>query len=113
MPTSTPPADADSLAVLQALIREDLSPEDAYNAMEGLRNMAAANLIARFESKLEAQNTKLDAQNTKLETKLDAQNSQLETKLDAQNSQLASLRWMMGIGFTLLALLVTLLRLLG
>ena len=102
MPTSTPPADADSLAVLHALTREDLSPEDAYNAMEGLRNMAAANLIARFESKLEAQNTKLDAQNT-----------QLETKLDAQNSQLASLRWMMGIGFTLLALLVTLLRLLG
>ena len=81
MPTSTPPADADSLAVLHALTREDLSPEDAYNAMEGLRNMAAANLIARFESKLEAQNTKLDAQNT-----------QLETKLDAQNSQLASLR---------------------
>jgi len=92
--------------------------------MEGLRNMAAANLIARFESKLEAvnnkletkletQNTKLDAQNTQLETKLDAQNTQLETKLDAQNSQLASLRWMMGIGFTLLALLVTLLRLLG
>ncbi|MDE0103821.1 MAG: hypothetical protein OXN89_15715 [Bryobacterales bacterium] len=102
MPTSTPPADADSLAVLHALTRKDLSPEDAYNAMEGLRNMAAANLIARFESKLEAQNTQL-------ETKLETQN----TKLDAQNSQLASLRWMMGVGFTLLALLVTLLRLLG
>ncbi|MDE0131239.1 MAG: hypothetical protein OXQ32_03115 [bacterium] len=66
MPTSTPPADPDSLAVLHALSREDLSPEDAYNALEGIRNMAAANLIARFESKLDAQNAKLDAQDSKL-----------------------------------------------
>ena len=66
VPTSTPPADPDSLAVLHALSREDLSPEDAYNALEGIRNMAAANLIARFESKLDAQNAKLDAQDSKL-----------------------------------------------
>ncbi|MDE0102051.1 MAG: hypothetical protein OXN89_06705 [Bryobacterales bacterium] len=60
--------------------------------------MAAANLIARFESKLEAQNSKLEAQNSKIE---------------AQNAQFASIRWIMGIGFTLLALLITLLRFLG
>ena len=33
--------------------------------MEPLQNMAADNLIARFEAKLDAQNTKLDAQNSK------------------------------------------------
>ena len=62
MPTSTPPADPDSLAVLHALSRPDLSPEDAYNAMEGLRNMAAANLIDRFESKLDARFRALEAE---------------------------------------------------
>ena len=55
MPTSTPPIDPDGLAVLHALSRGGLSSEDAYNAVEGIRNMAAANLIARFEPKLDAQ----------------------------------------------------------
>ena len=45
--------------------------------------------------------------------KTDAQISKLDSRLDAQNSQLAGLRWMIGIGFTLLALLTTLLRLIG
>ena len=62
--------------------------------------MAAANLIARFESKLEAfgaqQSARLDAQNAKLE---------------AQNAQLAALRWVIGGGFALLGLLVAALRL--
>ncbi|MDE0103084.1 MAG: hypothetical protein OXN89_11950 [Bryobacterales bacterium] len=78
--------------------------------------MAAANLIARFESKLDAQGerfeSKLDAQNSRL----DAQNSRLDaqnTKIDAQTAQFVSLRWMVGLGFTLLALLITLLRFLG
>jgi len=39
-------------------------------------------------------------------TRPEAQN----TKLDAQSAQLASIRWIMGIGFTLLALLINLLR---
>ncbi len=70
MPTSTPPADPDSLAVLHALSRDDLSPEDAYNALEGVLNMAAANLIARFESKLDALSAQQDAKLTALDTKL-------------------------------------------
>ena len=57
---------------------------DAYTFTQGVGNMAAANLIARFESKLEA-----------------------------QKSEIASLRWMIGLGFTLLALLITLLRFVG
>ncbi len=64
--------------------------------------MAAANLIARFESKLDAQGSRFDS-------RLEAQNA----KIDAQSTQIASLRWMIGLGFTLLALLITLLRFLG
>ena len=94
MPTDTPPVDPDSLAVLHALSREGLSAEDAYNAVEGIRNMAAANLIERFEAKLEA---KLDAQNAKL----DAQDAKFE-------SLFGSLRWMLMAVLALLAALTAL-----
>ena len=46
--------------------------------------MAAANLVARFEAKLDAQNAKLDAQ-----------------------------RWLIGGGFAALGILIAVLRLLG
>ena len=85
MPTTTPPTDPDSLAVLHALSRDDLSPEDAYNALEGLRNMAGHTVTAAIE----AQNAKIDA---------------LESKLD-------SLRWVLGAGLAALGLLVAALRL--
>ena len=64
--------------------------------------MAAANLIARFESKLDAQNAKLNA-------KLDAQNA----KLDGQNARLDALRWMIGVGLAGLGILLALFRMLG
>ena len=49
-------------------------PEDlAYTAVQRIRDVAAANMIA-----------------------------QLMAKLDAQNAQLAALRWLMGLGFAAL-----------
>lgn len=50
MKTATPPTDADSLAVLHAISRPDLSPEDAYNALEGLRNMTGRDVHARLDA---------------------------------------------------------------
>jgi len=57
--------------------------------------MASANLIHRFELKLEAQNAKLEAHNAKLE----AQNATLE----AQNSKFNLLLWFIGLGTAILA----------
>ena len=115
MPDSPTPQ-ADSKRLFELLLGLKLEPEGAYTFTQEVGNMAAANLIARFESKL-------DAQGSRFESKLDAQNSKLEaqnTKIDAQSTQtaslkseIASLRWMIGLGFTLLALLITLLRFLG
>ena len=134
MPATTPPTNPDSLAILHALSRDGLSPEDAYNALEGVRNMSGQTVaaaieaqsaktdaqISKLDAKLDAQTSRLDTQISKLDSKLDAQISRLDSKLDAQNAtiraqntQLAGLRWMIGIGFTLLALLTTLLRLIG
>ena len=85
MATSTPPTDADSLAVLHALSHPDLSPEDAYNAVEGIRHMAGHAIIATLEAHKAA--------------------------LDAYKAELATLRWVVGLGLAGLGALMTLLRL--
>ncbi len=74
--SNIPLTDPDSLAVLHAQSRDDLSPEDAYNALEGLRSMAGRNVTAA----------------------LDAHSA----KLDAMRSELTVQRWLMGLGFAAL-----------
>ena len=91
MATSTPPTDADSLAVLHALSHPDLSPEDAYNAVEGIRHMAGHAIIATLE----------------------AHKAEISAKFDAQQAELATLRWVVGLGLAGLGALMTLLRLFG
>ena len=126
MPDSPPPQ-PDSKRLFDLLLGLKMEPGSAYTFTQEVGNMAAANLIARFESKLDAQSSRLDAQGERFESKLDAQGERFESKLDAQNSRLeaqntkidaqtaqfVSLRWMVGLGFTLLALFITLLRFLG
>ena len=89
MPTSTPPTDPDSLAVPHALSRDELSPEDAYNALEGLSIMAGHNVTAPIE----------------------AHNAKIDLKFDALEAQLATLRTMVAWGLAALGLLVATLRL--
>ena len=86
--------------------------------------MAAANLIARFESKIDGQTAKIDAQNARFESKIDgqtakidAQNARFESKIDAQNAKLDAqnlnlkmLMWMIGAA---VAVIGTLIRLWG
>ena len=71
--------------------------------------MAAGNIIARVESKLdailEAQNAKFDVQNAKIA----AQNA----KIAARGSKIDGIRWVIGIGLALLGLLITAYRFLG
>jgi hypothetical protein len=86
MPTSTPP-DPDDKRVFFLLRKVGLDEDEAYTLVQELQNMAAANLIARFESKL-------DAQGVRLEAKIDA--------LQALRSELATQRWLMGLGFAAL-----------
>ena len=93
--TCCPPPKPDSKRLFDLLLKVGMDADDTNTLLQEVRNMAAANLIARFE--------------TKFDSKLEAQNA----KIDGQSAQLASIRWIMGIGFTLLALLITLFRFLG
>ena len=51
MPTSTPPSED---RVFDLLRKTGLEPDEAFTLFAGIRDMAAANLIARFESKLDS-----------------------------------------------------------
>jgi len=125
---SGPPPTPDDKRLFLLLRETGLSEDEAYTFVQELGDMAAANLIARFESKLdaqnakldshlEAQNSRLDAQNAKLDAHLGAQNSRLDTmnakldaRLGAQNSKLDTLRWLTGAGLAAIGILVALVR---
>ncbi len=57
-----PPIDPNDRPVFEALLAAGVEPGLAYTALQSLRNMAAANLIARFEAKLDSQNAEIRAQ---------------------------------------------------
>ena len=86
---------ADQAEVFKLFKRAGLNGKEAFRLHQYIVNMASANLIHRFETRLEALEAKLDAQNTKL----DAQN----TKLDAQNTKYTLLLWFIGAGTALIA----------
>ena len=71
MPADTPPPSEDR--IFELLRKTGLTPEEAFTLFGGIREMASTNLIARFES-----------------------------KLDAMRSELTMQRWLMGLGFAAL-----------
>lgn len=121
MATSTSPTDPDSLAVLHALSRIDLSSEDAYNALEGLRNMAGRTVTTAIEAHNAKIDLKLDAHGAKIDSKLDAHGAKFDAqaarfdaqaaRFDALESKLDTLRAMITWGLAALGLLVAALRL--
>jgi len=58
--------------ISQLLRKAGLKPDEANELTENISDMASANIVSRFESKLESkldvQNSKLDAQSSKFET---------------------------------------------
>ena len=70
MPETAPVLNPDDKPIYEAL-RAAGTPEDlAYTAVQRIRDVAAANLIARFESKLDALSAQQDAKLAALDTKL-------------------------------------------
>ncbi len=75
MPAATPPPDEDR--IFELLCKTGLTPAEAFTLFGGIREMASTNLIARFESRMDAQ-------------------------LQAIRSELTMQRWLMGLGFAAL-----------
>ena len=130
MPDPAPVINPDEQPIFDALVDAGVEPKLAYTAIRSIRQLAAANIIARFESKLDSQNAKLDAissaqnakldaisiaQNCKLDAISSAQNAKLDAisiaqncKLDAQDSKLRMLMWMIGAAVGLIGILIRL-----
>ena len=103
-----------------------VADDEAGAFVQGTENMDGQNVIAEIRAQnawLDAQNAWLDsaikAQNAWLDGAIKAQNAWLDGAIKAQNAMLDarrreinSLRWMIGLGFTGLAILITVLSLL-
>ena len=75
MPADTQPPSEDR--IFELLCKTGLTPEEAFTLFGGIREMASTNLIARFESKLDAMRSEM-------------------------RSEMNILRWLMGLGFAAL-----------
>ena len=103
MPESpTTPTDPDGLAVYHVLAKNGQpTGEEVYNAVQGTRNMAGQTIAALIETWRMESNARFEA--------LRAESNARFGALQREN---ATLRWMMGLGFTALGILVALLSLL-
>ena len=91
---TTAPREPDSSRVFALLLKLGMDPEDAYAFVQEVQSMAAENLIARFESRLETTANRL------------------ESKLDVQAVELRSFRRFIAGAIILLAALAALIQLL-
>ena len=99
--------DTDDRRLFLLLLRKtELDEEEAYTVVQEIQNMAAANLISRFEAKLDALNVRLDAG-------LRAQSAELDAGLKAQSAELKAIRWVLGLGMVSLGILLTAMRVFG
>ena len=98
MPDSpTPPTDPDGQAVYHVLAKDGQpTGEEVYNAVQGTRNMAGQTIAALIEAWRTESNARFEALNSRF------------ADLQRENT---TLRWMIGIGFTAMGILIALLSL--
>ena len=109
----TPSTDPNTQALMHALTEAGVEPEDAHNATQAVANMAGRAITAALEAHKGEIVARIDAHKAEIVARIDAQNAKFEAQFDAQDAKLSALRWMIGIGFPLLAVLIALIRLLG
>ena len=76
--TATPQTDPDGQALMKVLTDLGVTPGDAYNATQGVRNMAGQNVTARLEAKIETLGVELRAEIGQLSTKFDSLEGRIE-----------------------------------
>ena len=115
-PTPDTPTEPSEQQMFLTLRQLGVPDDEAYAFVQGTQNMASQNVIAEIR----VQNAKTDARDAKMDAVLAAQqreyaNLQRETATALANQQreISALRWMIGLGFTGLALLIALVSLLG
>ena len=93
--TATTQTDPDGQALMRVFTDLGASPEDAYNATQGVRNMAGQNVTARLEAKIETLGAGIRTEIGHLSAKVDGLEGQIDglapaSQVDALASQVAS-----------------------
>ncbi len=99
MPDQPPPVDPDDRPVFEALLAAGVEPGLAYTALQRIRDVAAANLIAQLKAELGA---KIDALGAAQRETAAAQAAEIR----AQAAEIRAQRWMVGAILALLAALL-------
>ena len=114
-PTPDTPIHPSEQQMFVTLRKLGVADNEAYAFVRGTESMAGQNVIAeirlqsaKLDGAIKVQSAKLDAQSAKLDAAIEFQIA----RLDAQQREINSLRWMIGLGFTGLAILITVLSLL-
>ena len=115
--TPSEPPKHDALLRLFAKIEQD--PITVHEALEDIRAVSGENIrkdiegleirmIARFDTT----DARIDTVDTRFDT-VDARFDTVDARIDALQREISSLRWMIGIGFTLLSIFIALSTFLG
>ena len=86
---------------MHALTAAGVPAEDAYNATQGIANMAGQNITATLNSWKAAQDAKLTAQGAKLA----AQGAELAAQLAGLDTKLKMLMWMIPVAVAIIGIL--------
>ncbi len=108
MPVPDPPAPEDE-RIFALLRRTGLDPDEAFILFTGIRDMASANLIARFESKLDAlaasQQASAEALAASQQASAEALAASQQASAEALKASISALRWGLGLVVALLVLI--------
>ncbi len=110
-------------ALFRALVSVAVEPGLAHDASEEVRDRAGENILAavqaseeRLRNQTEARFGQVDTRFSQMDARFDVLTEMIQsTQREIQSTQreISTLRWMIGIGFTLLALFIALEKLIG
>lgn len=108
-PTTDTPTESGDKQIFLTMRELGVKDETAYTFTQGVMQTAGQNVLAEVRF----QGEKLAAQNAKLAAEQRAETAKLAAQLDAQQREIGHLRWMIGGGFVLIGIIITVVSLLS
>ena len=108
--TPSEPPKHDALLRLFAKIEQD--PITVHEALEDIRAVSGENIRKDIEGLEIRMTARFDTTDARIDT-IDARFDMIDARFDGLQREISSLRWMIGIGFTLLSIFIALSTFLG
>lgn len=108
-PTTAAPTAPGDKQIFLTMRELGVKDESAYTFAQGVMQTAGQNILAEVR----VQGERLAAQNAKLAAEQRAETAKLAAQLAAQQREIGHLRWMIGGGFVLIGIIITVVSLLS